>query len=126
VLTEKQQIVFDKFLYSIKQKENYLLLSEDRNIGKTFVLNELAFTLQALGYIVFILTPYKNQEYFANKFVSFDDVDYYCRGLRKDLVIIADEAKFEMMDEFLNYCKYNKIPVIGYVNVRRNKIIEPT
>lgn len=44
MLTEQQQKVFDKMLEYIEKKENYFLSSEDRNIGKTFILNELAFT----------------------------------------------------------------------------------
>ena len=111
-------------LECIEKKENYFLSSEDRNIGKTFMLNELAFTLQTLGYKVFVLTPCRVCEYYGEKFISLDSQCY--RGwLANDAVIIADEARFEKMEELLDYCKYKSIPVVGYVNFRRSKIPEP-
>jgi len=111
-------------LECIEKKENYFLSSEDRNIGKTFMLNELAFTLQTLGYKVFVLTPCRACEYYGEKFISLDSQNYRGR-LANDAVIIADEARFEMMEELLDYCKYKSIPVVGYVNFRRSKIPEP-
>lgn len=124
MLTEQQQKVFDKMLECIEKKENYFLSSEDRNIGKTFMLNELAFTLQTLGYKVFVLTPCRACEYYGEKFISLDSQSY--RGvLANNAVIIADEARFEMMEGLLDYCKYRSIPVVGYVNFRRSKIPEP-
>ena len=119
MLKKKQQKDFNKFLHKIEQKENCFFTSEDRNIGKTFTVNELAFTLQSLGYIVFILTPYKNMEYFAERFISLNKEDY--KKLRENVVVIADEARFEMMKDFLDYCKYKKIPIVGYVNFTSNK-----
>jgi hypothetical protein len=124
LLTEQQQKVLDEMLSYIERKENYFLSSEDRAIGKTFTLNELAFTLQALGYKVFVLTPYKECEYFADRFISLDLQSYRGR-FANNAVIIADEARFEMMEEFLDYCKYRSIPVVGYVNFRRSKILKP-
>ena len=125
MLTEKQQKVFDEILHSIEKKRNYFLSSEDRCIGKTFTLNELAFNLQALGYRVFILTPYQDQEYFADGFISNYPPSY--RGkLDKNTVIIADEARYEMMvDELLDYCDYRHIPIVGYVNFRRKQKYNP-
>ncbi len=126
MLTEQQQKVLDEMLEYIKKKENYLLSSEDRRIGKTITLNELAFTLQALGYKVFILTPYQNQEYFANSFISLGSWGFSGK-FTDNSVVIADEAKYEMMYEFLDYCKYRNIPVIGYINFNRGKrvLIKP-
>jgi len=123
ILTEKQQKVLKKMLISIENKKNYFLSSADRNIGKTFTLNKLAFTLQALGYVVYILTPYKEQEYFTHKFISLEPINFK-EKLNENVVIIADEARFEMMEELLDCCKYKRIPVVGYVNFMRFKPIK--
>lgn len=113
-LTEQQQKVFDVMLNMIESKQNYLLSSEDRNIGKTITLNELAFTLQSLGYDVCLLSPYPH-EFYANRFISFNEIDYASK-IYDDTIIVADEAKVEMMDELFDYCKNRNIPIVGYVN----------
>lgn len=114
------------FLYSVESKQNLFLSSEPRNIGKTVILNELAFNLQALGYIVLVLTPYRQQEYFGEHFISLDYNDY-CNKIngRKNVVIIADEARKVIMEDFLVFCEHRDIPVIGYVNFRVYKPVEP-
>jgi AAA+ ATPase superfamily predicted ATPase len=115
MLTENLQTVLEKFLEVIENKQNLLLSSEDRRIGKTYILNELGFTLQALGYKVYILTPYREQEYYADKFTSCDAKDF--QGLFMDKsVVIADEARYMMMYDIVGYCEYRKIPIVGYVN----------
>lgn len=126
MLTEKQQEIFDDFLDAIEQKQELFLSSHERRMGKTYTLNELAFTLQALGYIVFVLTPFKNQEYFAHRFIN------YLRDLRginrNKIVIIVDEIRFwnnknQETQEILEFCSNCKIPVIGYVNYYKNNWI---
>jgi hypothetical protein len=124
MLTEKQQEVLDNFLEAIEQGKNLLLSSENRRIGKTYILNELGFTLQALGYNVFVLTPYKEQEYYANKFIS-DGIDRFKGFNREKLVILADEARYLMMDDIMEYCEYRKVPIVGYVNFYIPRKIEP-
>jgi AAA+ ATPase superfamily predicted ATPase len=94
LLTKKQQEVFDEILHSIEKKQNYFLSSEDRRIGKTFTLNELAFNLQALGYRVFILTPYQDQEYFADGFISIYSPSY--RGRLDENTVIILPMKQDM------------------------------
>ncbi len=124
MLTEKQQETFDLFLYIIEQSKIYFLSSEPRRIGKTYILNELGFTLQALGYEVYILTPYPHQEYFANGFISTEPRDF--RGMFKDnTIIIVDEERFELIGELLDYCRSRNIPVVGYVNFDEIKPVEP-
>ncbi len=113
MLTEKQQKVFKKLLHSVERKENYFLSSEDRGIGKTFTLNELAFTLQALGYKVYVLTPYPKQVYYANGIISLDLIDL--SGVDDNTVIIVDGVKFKKMKQLLEYCKLKRFPVVGYV-----------
>lgn len=122
ILTDVQQKAFDKFLKRIEQKDMLLLSSEERRIGKTTTLNELALTLQALGYIVYVLTPYQKQEYFAHKFISTDRSNYTNLNVDK-LVIIVDEEKRNKMDEIIEYCDFRKIPVVGYVNYEFDKEI---
>lgn len=122
MLTENQQNVFDVFMNIIELKAYYFLSSEDRAIGKTHTLNELAFTLQALGYKVYVLTPYGNCEYYAEKYISTSVNDF--RDVARDkLVIIVDESRYFMMDELTDYCIENKIPIIGYVNFGLPKMV---
>jgi hypothetical protein len=120
-LTEYQQNIFDVMLNMSELKQNYLLSSEDRGIGKSTILNKLSFTLQALGYCVCLLTPFP-REYFATNIISLYPNDY--RGINKNSVVIVDETRYGiMMDDFLDYCKLKNIPVIGFVNFEKNKVI---
>lgn len=117
MLTEKQQKVFDDFLDAVKNKQILVLSSHQRNIGKTYTLNELAFSLQALGYIVFILTPFKSQDYFAHRFL-YDYIRDLCGLDMSKIVIIADEVMYwdNKNIEIFKHCQYYQIPIVGYVN----------
>lgn len=122
MLTEKQGWILEEMLKSIKKQENLLLSSKERNIGKTFTLNQLALTLQALGYKVYMLTPYRGQEYYADRFISLLEKDY--DGLFYDsVVVIVDESRYIMMNDFLEYCKYRDVPVVGYIDYQNYKTI---
>ena len=121
MLNGRQQVVFDIFLEMIKKKRNCFLSSEDRRIGKTYTLNELAFNLQAIGYIIYILTPYKNQEYFAHNFIS-DSIKELYKIDRYNLVIIVDESKYCKLDEIIKFCKDHQIPMVGYVDFEFGKM----
>lgn len=114
-LTEKQQTVFDVMLNMVDLKQSYLLSSEYRGIGKTIALNELAFTLQSLGYEVYLLNPYPVKEYYVNKIISIYMNDF-CGLFKHNSVVIADETKYSLMDDILDYCKDNKVPIVGFVN----------
>lgn len=114
MLTKQQQGIFDRFEKTILKREMLLLPSDNRGIGKTTILNELAFTYQALGYRTFVLTPCQ-QEYFAEKYIPNNPMFY--RGyFGCDAIVIIDEAKFNDIQEFLQYCKYRKTPVVGFVD----------
>lgn len=120
MLTEIQQKICDEFLYSVEKKENNIISSDQRRIGKTTILNELAFDLQALGYRVFVYTSYKDQDYYADGFI-YEGLHNF-RGLKRDyMVVIVDELNITSMresnnyKELLEYCEYGKIPVVGYI-----------
>ncbi len=114
-LDKIQQKIFDVMLNMVKAKQNYLLSSADRGIGKTTILNELAFTLQAIGYKVYLLNPHPVKDYYVNNILTYDIQSF--RGLFKsNVVLIADEARYEMMDDLLEYCKDKRIPIVGFVN----------
>lgn len=120
-LTEKQQKACDRLLHSVEKKENNVIFSDQRQIGKTTILNELGFDLQALGYKVFIYTPNKNQDYYANGFIC-EGLNNNFRGIKRDcIVVIVDELNRGSMreqnnfKELLEYCEYERIPVVGYV-----------
>lgn len=122
MLTQKQQEVFDKMLEIVESKGQYLLSSKNRGIGKTYTLNELAFTLQALGYRVYWLTPSYAIEHYGEKYLSLTYNDY--RGSsRENLVVIVDEPYYYMMNDFITYFSDHNVPVVGYVNYKDpNKI----
>ena len=60
MLTSEQNKVYKDFQAVIIDKEIGLLSSEQRAWGKTYILNELGFLLQALEYRVFLLSEYLN------------------------------------------------------------------
>jgi AAA+ ATPase superfamily predicted ATPase len=115
MLNEFQEKKYIEFIEAIKNKENLMLSSEDRNVGKTYLLNEIAFELQAIGHEVYILTLSPQKEYFANGYVSFNEEDYIGK-LNSNSVVVADETRQYMMLDLLRYCFAKQIPVIGFVN----------
>lgn len=117
-LTLKQQEFFDKLFLSCQNHKIDLYSSEKRAWGKTTIINELGFTLQALGYTVYILTPYRNQEYCGEKFVSLDSCDFRdFRGIPRDnIVILADEVRISKITELIKFCDYHNIAVVGFVD----------
>lgn len=119
-LTEKQQTIFDVMLHMVELKQNYLLSSEDRGIGKTITLNELAFTLQALGYEVYLLSPFPHEFYTDGLFSGYSES--YKGRLKNNSVVIVDELRYENMSDFLDYCEYRNVPVIGFVNFNCSKL----
>jgi len=115
ILTEWQQERFDEFEEAIHRKKSLFRNGKYRKLGKTYTLNELGFTLQALGYDVYVYTPYKEMEYFAKGFIW---TDYNLRGLDKSkTVILFDEVKMndDMTMEILNICSGHEFPVVGFV-----------
>jgi hypothetical protein len=119
-LNTYQQILYDSlFNHAVNLKDNFLLSSHERDIGKTTILRELGLDLQSQEYRVFILTPYKDTaEYYAEEYISTDISDL--KGSHKlfdnNIVILVDETKYIMMPELIEYCEYNKIPIVGFVN----------
>jgi len=105
--------LFDVFLQTIKERDRLFLSLNERGVGKTYVINELGFTLQALEYEPYILTINPIREYFAVDFII--NVDYL-RGIHiEKAVILVDEYDFNKMDEILDYCSCYKIPIVGFV-----------
>ena len=114
----RQKRDFQWFLKGVEGKEVFFLSSKDRRIGKTYILNELALTLQALGYRVYVLTPYKEQEYYANKFITTSPNEFLGINGHKT-VVLADGARYYMFRELEDYCRVKKIPMVGYVNFEK-------
>ena len=73
ILTRWQQERFDEFEEAIHRKERLFRDGRVRQTGKTYLLNELGLTLQALGYKVLVCTPFTQLEYFAENFVYSSD-----------------------------------------------------
>jgi len=118
ILTDAQQVVLDEFLEAVEQKNILCKDSSPRRIGKTRILNELAFILQSLGYFVYFIVPdemCRYREYFACGFISVNSNSY--RGIPSNSVIIGDEAQISKIEDIINYCKSHNIPMIGYFNL---------
>lgn len=115
MFTKKQEEVYNDFAKTINNKETKFLSSKDRAWGKSYVLNELGFELQALGYRVFLLTEFPNsQEHFATDFI--DSLNRF-KGLSRDkTVVIVDEYRYRKTLEILEYCTFYKIPMVGFVD----------
>ena len=122
ILTDWQQERFDEFEEAIHRKQMLFRNGKYRCVGKTYLLNELGFTLQALGYKVLVYTPYK-REYFSERFIYNSDNS---RGIdRLKTVILFDEVEMykDETQELIKLFKQLQIPVVGFV---RYEDEEPT
>jgi len=89
-----------------------------RGVGKTYLLNELGFTLQALGYKVLVYTPNKKMEYFAENFIYSSD---NLRGIDNlKTVILFDEVEVfsDEAQELIKLFKQLRIPIVGFVRYK--------
>lgn len=124
ILTDWQQERFDEFEKAIHRKEMLFRNGRIRQFGKTYILNELGFTLQALGYEVYVNTPFTQLEYFAERFIHND---YDLRGINiLKTVILFDESKIDndKTQGILKYCKSCQIPVVGFVRYKDEELKE--
>jgi len=118
ILTDWQQERFDEFEEAIHRKKNLFRNGRIRQLGKTYTLNELGLTLQALGYEVYVYTPFTQLEYFAERFIHND---YDLRGINiLKTVILFDEVKIDddEVKEILKYSRCCQIPVVGFVRYK--------
>lgn len=111
-LRKEQQQVHDSFLNAAIEGFS-LLRSATATEGKSkAMIIELGLTLQALGYLVYVLTPYKDKFYYAHGFI---EEDRHLGLLDDRAIIIADEARYVHMNKIIEYCEDMKIPIVGYV-----------
>lgn len=115
MLTEWQKKVKQEFMTAIETGQRFLRLNTDRAIGKSFVLNEIGFELQALGYKVHIVSM-SNQKYYATDYLSccvsqFRDS---FTDIKKCAVLIDDMSESEVQT-LREYCRERKIPVVGFL-----------
>ena len=116
MLTKEQQIYYDEFEDTIKEKKNLLYSSHQRAWGKSYILNELGLTLQALGYEVYFFSDYDTYEFYATKYLSRSD---NIRGINNyKTVLIVDECRHSRLIDVLNYCESREIPVVGFIDFR--------
>lgn len=119
MLTPKQQETYDYFMDTINKKHQSFLPSDERGVGKTYILNELGFELQALGYQVYIMTPH-HDEHVACKYINnineLNGVD------KNKVVIFVDEVRFynDKNQEFFDYCWQRGMPVVGFVDYSKS------
>ena len=99
---------------------------EYRGKGKTYLLNELGLTLQALGFEVLVYTPYTKMEYFAENFIYSSDYtsDNPRRIDKLKTVILFDEVEIDNDEtqELIKFFKKYRIPVVGFVRYKDEKV----
>lgn len=109
--------MYNKFFNAVMERKTLLFCDNTRQTGKTTLINKLGFELQALGYIVCMHTPFKQQEFVVNRFV---DEERDLRGLdRKRIVVLVDdviESNLHFKDLVL-YCEYSSIPIVGFTRL---------
>jgi len=116
-LTQEQQYYYDLFDKALNNGENFVVFSDRRGWGKTTIVNEIGFTYQALGYMVFLITQFPNSnEHFVTKVIS-SECDFDFRNLNyKKCVAIIDEydpctEQYINIIKRLNECN---IPYVGF------------
>lgn len=117
MLSRRQEVIIESILQSVKRRENYILSSRQRKIGKTSIINELGLHLQSLGYNVLLLTTNTRGEYYANRSLSLSKDDYL-GIINKNTVVLLDEYDYYKIDNLLKYCYGRYIPVVGYANMQ--------
>ena len=119
MLTIVQEAYYNSFERAIQENKCLLFSSEQRAWGKTYILNELGFNLQALEYKVFLLSEHMNhQEHFATDYIDLNRL-VKSRGIRLGkLVVIVDEYRFSKMGEIFEYRIDLNIPMVGFVDYR--------
>lgn len=120
ILTYWQQERFNEFEEAINRKQMLFRNGKYRGVGKTYLLNELALTLQALGYDVYICTPFTQLEYFAEKFIHWSS-DLWGISV-ENKVILFDEVKIEGDNtiHILELCELHSIPAVGFVRYKED------
>ena len=127
ILTKWQQERFDEFEEAIHKRRMLFRNVEYRGNGKTYLLNELGLTLQALEYKVLVYTPFTQLEYFAENFIYNSD---NLRGIDNKLktVILFDEVRIDNDEtqELIKLFKKYRIPVVGFIKYKdEEKSMQP-
>lgn len=98
-----------------------LYSAEKRNIGKTTIINNLGLEYQALGYEVFIVTPYiQSTDYLATERLTIDN----SRGKRlpKKSIILVDEVRLKDLKKLLSLLddrhKKDGVKILGFVHFK--------
>jgi len=124
ILTKWQQERFDEFEEAIHRNGIRFINGRIRRIGKTYLINELALTLQALDYTVYVFTSYQNIEYFAEKFIqSYNNL----RGINRDKkVILFDEVRIDEDEtmKILELCEKYSISVVGFTRYKGDEDVK--
>lgn len=118
MLTKYQQVKFDNFLEAAINRKSLLYVTRLRRTGKTYLLNELSFTLQALGYIVYVLPCNIRQEHVGDRMLispmELLGINY------ERVVVIVDFVDIKEIIKYENCTKPRGIPIIGFITWERN------
>lgn len=121
MLSRRQEIIMESMIQSIKKKDNYILSSHQRKIGKTSIISELGLHLQSLNYKVLLLTTNMGDEYYVDKMLKLSEDDYL--GLiDTKTVVLLDEYDYCKIDNLIKYCKGREIPVVGYASMKDDEV----
>lgn len=121
MLSRRQEVIMESMIQSIKKKDNYILSSHQRKIGKTSIISELGLHLQSLNYKVLLLTTNMGDEYYVDKMLKLSEDDYL--GLiDTKTVVLLDEYDYCKIDNLIKYCKGREIPVVGYASMKDDEV----
>lgn len=122
-LSKKQEYYHEMFVSAVVNRDNVFISSDKRNWGKTIILNELGYTLQALGYKVYILTISNLMEYCADEFIIFYPEKFEGK-LNDKSVVLVDEVYYynPNFQNFTDYSLSRNTPIVGFVNYKELKI----
>ena len=114
-LTVRQEAFKNTILKYLKNNQSYIwdtnnTLFSERATGKTFLINDVAFELQSMGYTIYVISEH-NLDYYANYFSRPDNIQ---RCLRS--IILFDDVIIPR--ELLNY------PSLKYGFVKHVKIVD--
>lgn len=113
-LNEKQQEYFDLFDNNLQVNVSYIVIDNDRQWGKTTILNEIGLTYQALGYEVILLTKYPQaNNHFATRYVS--NMNDLQRINLDDDKIIAIVDEYDIGEEIIDCLQKYDVPIVGFI-----------
>lgn len=121
MLTPYQKENLEVFIFAATSRESQFLRNPGRKSGKTYLVNEAGFHLQAMGYIPYVLTSYNPfKTYYAHRLLhnDYDLISLYGLDMdtRNKIVILTDEIDYDVVVEYLKELSTRGMPMVGYID----------